>query len=95
MCIRDSWRSASRSDVAGLFATRTFTQIMPDTQVDAQLGYKFPEGKFNGLSVLLQATNLTNAPYRTGAGFAADGNYLPETYEKYGARYILGVSYKF
>lgn len=93
--ISERWRSASRSDVAGLFATRTFTQILPDTQVDAQISYKFSEGALNGMSVMLQATNLTDAPYRTGAGIAADGSYLPEVYEKYGARYILGVSYKF
>jgi len=94
--VSERWRSAFRSDVAGLFSDRTFTYILPDSQVDAQIGYAFSSGPLNGMSVLLQAQNLTDTLYRTREGVKLpDGSLLPTIVERYGTRYLLGVSYKF
>lgn len=95
--ISERWRSGFRSDVAGLFSDRTFTYILPDSQVDAQIGYAFPDtSALKGLSVLLQAQNLTDTLYQTREGVKLpDGSLLPTVTERYGTRYMLGVTYKF
>lgn len=96
------YRSGYKGEVVQLFATRGFTEVMADKQVDAQIGYSFAEGSsLDGLSVLLQVTNLTDSPYRTRLGLddggtkASDGSFLPETFEKYGRQFLFGISYKF
>ena len=61
--------------------------------IDAQLGYEFQEGPIKGLSINLTGTNLTNEPF-----FTYDGKGNPDKilkYEKYGATYMFGISYKF
>ena len=85
-----------------LFTNRGFTEILADKQVDAQVGYTFPEGhRFQNLGFLLQVYNLTNSPYRTRLGLdqggptTADGGTFIETYEKYGRQVLFGVNYRF
>ncbi|MEJ0058545.1 MAG: TonB-dependent receptor [Terricaulis sp.] len=96
------YRSAFKGEVVQLFTTRGFTEILEDEQVDAQIGYTFPEGSFaEGLGILLQVNNLTNSPYRTRLGLdtggttTADGAVLQETYEEYGRQILLGLNYRF
>jgi iron complex outermembrane receptor protein len=96
------YRSPFKGEVVQLFANRGFTEILADRQVDAQVGYTFPEtSSMHGLGVLLQVYNLTNSPYRTRIGLdeggpeTANGGKFIETYEKYGRQYLFGVSYKF
>ncbi|MEN9874642.1 MAG: hypothetical protein RL186_1539, partial [Pseudomonadota bacterium] len=64
----------------------------PETIVDAQLGYEFQEGSaFKGLSIVLQALNLTDEPW--------ENSYVEPTrglnYDTFGTTYQLGVTYKF
>ncbi len=96
------FRSAFKGEVTQLFAVRGATEILADRQLDAQIGYTFPEtSSMNGLGILLQVNNLTNSAYRTrlgvdgGGAKTADGSFLPETYEKYGRQFLFGVSYKY
>ncbi|KAF0114269.1 MAG: TonB-dependent receptor, partial [Hyphomonadaceae bacterium] len=92
----ERWRSAVRTDAAGFFANREFARILPDSQVDAQIGYKFTDGPLSGLAVTLQGTNLTDTLYQRESGVALpDGALLPSYNSRYGARYLLGVTYKF
>ncbi|MCM8731009.1 TonB-dependent receptor [Hephaestia sp. GCM10023244] len=99
--ISQRYRSKFKGEVVQLFATRGFTEILPDKQVDAQIGYTIQSGTLEGLGILLQVTNLTDSPYRTRLGLdsggthTADGKSLLETYEKYGREYLLGVNYRF
>jgi iron complex outermembrane receptor protein len=50
---------------------------------------------------VLQVSNVLDSPYRTRLGLdaggsrTADGTPLPETYQKYGRQWLLGLSYKF
>jgi iron complex outermembrane receptor protein len=80
--------------VSGFGANRTLRQALPQTIVDAQVGYEFQPGSFlNGLSLYLQAQNLTNEPFRT-----VDGTMNPLhiiDYQRYGRRWMLGATYKF
>lgn len=97
------YRSAFKGEVVQLFTNRGFTEILADKQVDAQLGYSFPETSpiLPNLGVLLQVYNLTNSPYRTRIGLdeggpaTASGGRFMETYEKYGRQWLLGFNYRF
>jgi iron complex outermembrane receptor protein len=96
------YRSGFKGETVQLFATRGVVEILADKQIDAQIGYSFGENSsLNGLSLLLQANNLTDSAFRTRMGVDAggpkttDGGFLPETYEKYGRKILVGVGYKF
>ena len=49
------------------------------------------EAAFSGLSLLLQASNLTNEAYRTYAGTKD----RPLEYVEWGRSFLLGLTYKF
>ena len=95
------YRSAFKGEVVQLFAVRGFTEVLADKQVDAQVGYTFPEtSRYKNLGVLLQVYNLTNSPYRTRVGLdesgkTPEGGVLIDYYEKYGPQYLFGVNYRF
>ena len=94
------YRSAFKGEVVQLFTNRGFTEILADKQVDAQLGYTFPEGSaYQDLGFLLQVYNLTDSPYRTRIGLdnggPISGTTFIEQYEKYGRQVLFGVNYKF
>lgn len=99
--ISQRYRSAFKGEVVQLFATRGYTEILADKQVDAQIGYTFQGGALEGLGMLFQVNNLTNSPYRTRLGLdgggttTADGGSLLETYEEYGRQFLLGFNYRF
>jgi iron complex outermembrane receptor protein len=99
--ISQRYRSAFKGEVVQLFATRGFTEILADKQVDAQIGYTFQQGRLENLGFLLQVNNLTDSPYRTRLGLDGggtttnSGGTLPETYEKYGRQVLFGVNYRF
>lgn len=99
--ISQRYRSAFKGEVVQLYATRGFTEILADKQVDAQIGYTFEDGPLANLGFLLQVNNLTNSPYRTRLGLdgggtkTQSGGSLPETYEKYGRQILFGVNYRF
>lgn len=92
--VSERYRSAFRGEVNGLFNARSFTEVVADRQTDLQLGYEFKDGKYKGMSLLLQVNNVTNAPYATVNG-KVNGVLAPEEYNKYGRQYLLGVNYKF
>jgi iron complex outermembrane receptor protein len=95
-------RSAFKGEVISLYTNLAYTEILPDDQLDAQIGYTFPEGSsLQGLGIVLQVSNVLDSPYRTRLGLdnggtrTTDGTALPETYQKYGRQWLLGLSYKF
>lgn len=90
------WRSGVNADVAGFFANREFSRILPDEQIDAQIRYTFSDGPLNGLSLSLEGSNLTDTLFRRQNGtLTPNGSLLPWKTERYGARYLFGVGYKF
>jgi iron complex outermembrane recepter protein len=99
--ISQRYRSGFKGEVVQLFATRGFTEILADKQVDAQVGYTLQGGTLAGLGILFQVNNLTNSPYRTRLGLdgggtrTSEGGALLETYEKYGRQFLLGLNYRF
>jgi len=69
-----------------------FSVAKPETLLDAQVSYALQSGSLKGLTFYLQAYNLGNEPLVTY------NNGDPRqviNYQKYGASYSAGVSYKF
>lgn len=85
------WRSDFLGEIQGFGADRAFVQVQEEAVLDAQIGYTFESGEYEGLSILLQGYNLTNEPYRE----YFDVREQPRNFNEYGRTYLLGVSYKF
>jgi outer membrane receptor protein involved in Fe transport len=71
--------------------------VLPDKQTDFQLGYAFNQGRWSGLSILLQVNNLTNSPMKTVQISALPNNVSvtrPLEYDTYGRTVMFGVNYK-
>ncbi len=80
-------------EVQGFGGDRSKVYVKGESVVDMQIGYSFSEASgLDGLSILLQANNLTDEAYRQ---YFADKEDLPQFYAKYGKTYLLGASYKF
>jgi len=84
-------RSDFLGEIQGFGADRARVYIDGETVVDAQIGYSFDGGTFDGTTILLQVNNATDEPYRQY--FRETG--LTQRFEKYGRQYLLGVTYKF
>ncbi len=93
--IRASYRFRTKflGEVAGLSANPEFRQVRPEAILDAQIGYEFPEGSaLHGLSLLLQAKNITDRPFVT---FTNDDVRQVIDYQRYGRNFYAGLSFKF
>jgi iron complex outermembrane recepter protein len=87
------YRSGFLGEVAGLSANPDFRKAKSEGILDAQIGYEFQSGSsLAGLSILLQAKNLTDRPFVT---FANDDPRQVIDYQRYGRDYYIGLSYKF
>ena len=88
------YRSDYRGDIA-TFGPRgaQFRNLLPETVLDAQIGYSWKEGALEGLTVTLQAYNLTDEPL-----VATEGDQdarLVKDYHRWGRQFSIGASYKF
>ena len=87
------YRSSFMGELSGFGGNRTRRRAAPETIIDAQIGYEFQNAPLKGLSVTLQGQNLTDERFMTyDSGL---GPQAPIDYQIYGARYSLGVIYKF
>ncbi|MNV02113.1 TonB-dependent Receptor Plug Domain protein [compost metagenome] len=85
-------RSDFIGEIGNFNGARTLRYVKGEDVLDAQVGYSFADGTmFKGLSLFLQASNLTNSKYETYAG--SEDRPL-ETVE-WGRSYQVGVNYKF
>lgn len=66
--------------------------VHSESVFDAQIGYSFQSGRLEGLTISLAGQNLTNEPFYTYTKGASSTTI--DRYEKYGATYQLGVSYR-
>ena len=88
------YRSGFKGEVVSLFTNLGYPYILADKQLDAQIGYTFPDGSnLSGLGFQLQVSNVLNSPYSTS--YTVNGTQTLETFEQYGRQWLLGVSYKF
>lgn len=77
-------------EIGNFNGARTLRFVEGENITDAQVSYAF-NGELEGLSVLLQGSNLTNEHYRTYAGTKD----RPLEYVEWGRTILLGASYKF
>jgi iron complex outermembrane recepter protein len=90
--VNASYRSSFLQDLVAYNAAIERRETEAATYVDAQIGYEFQEGSpLRGLSVQLQAQNVTGEPWVT----YYSNPYRGLNYDEFGTTYILGASYKF
>ncbi|MGB8855833.1 MAG: TonB-dependent receptor [Burkholderiales bacterium] len=88
--VSQRYRSNFVGEVTDIFGDRQLTYVKAEKIIDAQLSYEFQSGPVKGLSLLLQATNLNNAPFIRFRDTPA--NEVENT--KYGKTYLFGLNYK-
>ena len=92
------YRSKYIAEVRGVWIDNSLAAIEAEKIMDAQVGYSWESGPLKGLSVLFQVNNLTNTPYRTSlqddSSTSTPMRMMPERYNEYGRRYLLGFNYK-
>ncbi|MEA3066046.1 MAG: iron complex outerrane recepter protein [Sphingomonadales bacterium] len=87
-------RSTFLGELSGFGGNRTRRQALGETIVDAQVGYDFqPGSRLEGLSVYLQAQNLTDERFATV--FDPANPLTVIDYQIYGRRFLAGFNYKF
>jgi iron complex outermembrane receptor protein len=89
--ISNRYRSDFLGEVTGFGAGRELRFVNGESLLDAQIGYRFGPGPLEGISVQLQAYNLTDEPF---SGYANNDERLVRDYQTYGTTYLLGVSYR-
>jgi len=90
--VSDSYRSTFLGEVSGISASRVEQYVGGGSTYDAQVSYTFDHGPLNGLTIIAQGSNLSNKTFKT---FDNDDPRQVRTWESYGRRYEVGVSYKF
>jgi TonB-dependent receptor len=83
-------RSKYIGEITNFANDRAFRFVKGDQITDLQLGYEFGEGRFNGLSLLFQVNNLTDAPY---VAYAVNESRVID-YQTYGRQFLFGINYK-
>ncbi|MBD9367852.1 TonB-dependent receptor [Xanthomonas sp. XNM01] len=85
-------RSDFIGEIGNFDGVRALRYVVGENITDAQLSYSFgTDSALNGLTLLLQASNLTNEAYRTYAG----SRDRPLEHLEWGRTYLLGVNYRF
>jgi iron complex outermembrane recepter protein len=85
-------RSSFVGELRGFGGGNERRRALAETVIDAQVGYEFQSGPLQGLSLLAQATNLTDEPFVTIDG-PGDGRRIID-YQRYGRRFLFGISYR-
>ncbi|WDM66236.1 TonB-dependent receptor [Xanthomonas cucurbitae] len=85
-------RSDFIGEMGNFNGNRTLRYVVGENITDAQISYNFSDSSsLAGLTLLLQASNLSNSPYRT----YAESKDRPLEYIEWGRTFVLGVNYKF
>ncbi|HEY8327530.1 MAG TPA: TonB-dependent receptor [Rhodanobacter sp.] len=90
--VSDSYRSSFLGRVSGISASRIEQTIQGGSTYDAQVSYSFDSGSLKGLTFIVQGSNLSNKIFTT---YQNNDPRQVLTWERYGRRYDIGVSYKF
>ncbi|WP_412973720.1 TonB-dependent receptor domain-containing protein [Paremcibacter congregatus] len=85
------YRSDFLGEVSGLSLVRESKFIKAETIFDAQISYDLSEVGVEGLSVLVQANNLTNQKFTSYQG---DDKRQVRDFQNYGRTFLFGLNYK-
>ncbi len=95
--VAERYRSSYTGEAVALFDQLGYTKILANRQTDLQVGYAFSDGRWNGLSILLQVNNLGNSPDVTAQISGLPNNVQvtrPLEYDTWGRSVLLGFNYK-
>lgn len=95
--IAQRYRSSFTGEAVALFDQLGYTKYLANRQTDLQLEYDFTQGSLDGLSLLLQVNNLSNAPDATVQYATLPDNepiLRPLEYDTWGRTVLFGLSYK-
>jgi len=95
--IAERYRSSFTGEAVALFDQLGYTKYLANRQTDLQVGYAFSDGRWNGLSILLQVNNLGNSPDATAQISGLPNNVQvtrPLEYDTWGRSVLLGFNYK-
>lgn len=85
-------RSDFIGEIGNFSGERTLRYVVGENITDAQVSYSFGDGSaLAGMTLLLQASNLTDESYRTYSG----SKDRPLERIEWGRTYLLGVNYRF
>jgi iron complex outermembrane receptor protein len=90
--VSQTYRSSFLGEVQGISATRILQTIEGGSTYSAQVSYSIPSGSLAGLTFILQGSNLSDEKFVT---YQNNDPRQVQTWELYGRRYEVGVSYKF
>ncbi|TGY87678.1 TonB-dependent receptor [Marinicauda algicola] len=89
--ISNRFRSDFLGELPDFTGQPDFRRVFDESVIDAQIGYEFVDGPASGLTVQLQANNLTDERFGT---YINDDERLARNWEEYGTTYTLRVSYR-
>ena len=92
--VNTSYRSEYLAGLIDFAANPIFLNTDSRTTVDAQIGYEFQSGPLEGLSLLVEAYNLNDEPFRTFTDYG-NGEVFPSIREDYGTTYNFTVAKRF
>ena len=90
--VSSRYRSDFLGEVAGFGNGRTLRSVAAENVIDAQIGYEFQSGPLEGLSILAQANNLTDEPFKT---FENGDERRTIDYQRYGSTFSVGLNYRY
>jgi len=95
--IAERYRSSFTGEAVALFDQLGYTKVLANKQTDLQLGYAFDQGKWKGLTLLLQVSNLTNSSDSTVQVSGLPNNVQltrPLEFDTWGRTVMFGANYK-
>ncbi|MGH8183008.1 MAG: TonB-dependent receptor [Rhodanobacteraceae bacterium] len=90
--VSDNYRSDFLGEVSGISASRIEQYLKGGSTYDAQVSYTFESGRFKGLTLVAQGSNLSNKIFST---YQNNDPRQTLIWEEYGRRFDVGISYKF
>ena len=90
--LSNRYRSDFLGEVAGFGNGRTLRSVAAENVIDAQIGYEFQSGPLEGLSILAQANNITDEPFKT---FENGDERRTIDYQRYGSTFSVGLNYRY
>jgi len=89
------YRSGFLSEIQQFDGGLVGAEALSEFILDAQIGYEWDEGPLEGLSVNVEAYNLTDEPFRTENDFNGNGDTFVSRREDYGRTFNFTVAKKF
>jgi iron complex outermembrane recepter protein len=90
--VSDNYRSSFLGEVSGISSSRIEQYLKGGSMYDAQVSYTFESGRFKGLTLIAEGSNLSNKIFST---YQNNDPRQTLIWEEYGRRFDVGISYKF